>query len=93
MLKKVLVSALVVTSMFVAKPVMPYGTIMAQDVTDCVQVTQYGGAVGIVCGAKHEPVETGLADMNPFMLASVFFSLAVASLVKSKKIARAQVAL
>lgn len=87
MLKKVLVSALVITSLFVAKPVV------AQEDTNCVQVTQYGGAVGIVCGAKHEPVETGLADMNPFMLASVFFGLAGASLVKSKKIARAQVAL
>lgn len=87
MLKKVLVSALVVTSMFMAKPAM------AEEDTNCVQVTQYGGAVGIVCGAKHEPVETGLADMNPFMLASMFFGLASVSLAKAKKIARAQVAL
>lgn len=35
----------------------------AEDEQDCVSVTQYGGAVGIVCGVKtHEPVDTGLKE-------------------------------
>ncbi|MBL7036687.1 hypothetical protein ISR94_02460 [Candidatus Microgenomates bacterium] len=87
MIKKVLISVFVISSLFMAKPVM------AQEAENCVQVTQYGGAVGIVCGAKHEPVDTGLADMNPVVLAGIFFGLAGASLVKSKKLVRAQVAL
>lgn len=65
----------------------------AETVQTCTQVTQYGGAVGVVCGVKHEPVDTGLADINPVVLASVFFSLAGASLYKYKKLAKQEIAL
>lgn len=65
----------------------------AEEVQTCTQVTQYGGAVGVVCGVKHEPVETGLADINPVVLASIFFSLAGASLYKYKKLAKQEIAL
>jgi hypothetical protein len=51
----------------------------AEDTQTCVQVTQYGGGVGIVCGAKHEPVNTGLADINPLVLG--FISLTISSLL------------
>jgi hypothetical protein len=57
------------------------------------QVSQYGGGVGIVCGAKHEPVETGLADINPLVLASMFFSLAGYGMYQYKKLLRKEVAL
>lgn len=52
---------------------------MAQEVETCIQVTQYGGGVGIVCGAKHEPVDAGLADINPLVLG--FISLAFSGLL------------
>lgn len=51
------------------------GSVKAQDVETCVQVTQYGGGVGIVCGARHEAVDTGLADINPLVLSFLFFGL------------------
>lgn len=51
---------------------------MAEDPEICTQVTQYGGGVGIVCGAKHEPVDTGLADINPLVLS--LMSLTVSGL-------------
>lgn len=85
---------IVVTSLVVAllsfvgsKPVR------AEVVETCVQVTQYSGAVGVVCGVKHEPVETGLADINPIVLASTFFLLAGASFLKYKKLAKENISL
>lgn len=63
----------------------------AEEVETCVQVTQYGGGVGIVCGAKHEPVETGLADINPLVLASVFFMFSGYGLYEYKKLQKVQV--
>lgn len=56
----------------------------------CVQVTQYGGGVGIVCGA-HTPVETGLADINPLYLALIFFTIAVFAMREYKKLQKIQV--
>jgi hypothetical protein len=67
-------------------------SVRAEDVQTCIQVTQYGGAVGIVCGA-HTPVETGLADINPLFLASSFFTLAGYGMYSYKKILRKEVAL
>jgi len=67
--------------------------VMAEEQTNCVQVTQYGGAVGIVCGVEHKPVETGLADINPVILASVFFGLAGLTFSKYKKLVRSEVGL
>jgi len=67
--------------------------VYAQEADTCVAVTQYGGSVSYVCGAKHEPVETGLADINPLVLASIFFVLAGDSFIKAKKLSRAEVAL
>ena len=67
--------------------------VYAEDQQTCVQVTQYGGGVGIVCGAKHEPVETGLADINPLYLASFFFILAFVALRQYKKLVRSEISL
>lgn len=71
----------------VAKPAM------AEEASTCVQVTQYGGTVGIVCGAKHEPVDTGFADVNPLVLSSIFLSLAGYGQYSYKKLLRKEVAL
>jgi hypothetical protein len=67
-------------------------SVRAEDVQTCTQVTQYGGAVGIVCGV-HTPVETGLADINPVVLASIFFTFAGYGMYSYKKILRKEVAL
>ncbi len=67
-------------------------SVRAEDVQTCTQVTQYGGAVGIVCGV-HTPVETGLADINPLFLASIFFTFAGYGMYSYKKILRKEVAL
>lgn len=64
----------------------------AEDVQTCVQTTQYGGTVGIVCGV-HTPVETGLADINPVVLASIFFMFSGYGLYEYKKILRKEVVL
>lgn len=66
--------------------------VMAQAVETCTQVTQYGGAVKIVCG-MHEPVDTGLADMNPLVLASIFFILAAIALNQYRKIQKSDISL
>ncbi|MDP3917748.1 MAG: hypothetical protein Q8Q30_01060 [Candidatus Woesebacteria bacterium] len=60
-------------------------------VQTCVQTTQYGGGVGIVCGAKHEAVDTGLADINPLYLALIFFTFAVFGIREYKKLQKIQV--
>lgn len=67
-------------------------SVNAADVQTCTQVTQYGGAVGIVCGV-HTPVETGLADINPVVLASIFFAFAGMGLKIYKKTLRAEVSI
>lgn len=64
--------------------------VKAEEVQTCVQVTQYGGGVGIVCGA-HTPVDTGLADINPLFLALVFFTFAVFGIREYKKLQKIQV--
>lgn len=87
MFKKVLITLAVLGGLFMASPVM------AEEVDNCVQVTQYGGAVGIVCGIKHEPVETGLADINPFVLASTFMAVSAYAYNKAKKLQKAPIAL
>lgn len=86
-MNKLLILLFVICNLlFLAKPVM------AEDLQTCVQVTQYGGAVGIVCGA-HTPVETGLADINPVVLASIFFTFAGYGMYSYKKLLRKEVAL
>lgn len=64
--------------------------VRAEDVQTCTQVTQYGGAVGIVCGV-HTPVDTGLADINPLVLASIFFMFSGYGLYEYKKLKKIQV--
>lgn len=88
-MKRLIVSLLFVICnlLFLARPVM------AEEVQTCTQTTQYGGGVGIVCGAKFVPAETGLADMNPVVLASIFFAFAGIGLYNYKKVLRAEVAL
>lgn len=86
-MNKLIILLFVICSLlFLAKPVM------AEDLQTCVQVTQYGGAVGIVCGA-HTPVETGLADINPVVLASIFFTFAGYGMYSYKKLLRTEVSL
>ncbi|MDO8340697.1 MAG: hypothetical protein Q7T59_01865 [Candidatus Woesebacteria bacterium] len=63
----------------------------AEDAQNCVQVTQYGGGVGIVCGAKHEPVNTGLADINPLVLSSIFLSLSGFGIYSCRKLLRKEI--
>ena len=48
----------------------------------CVSV--YGG--GVVCGAKHEVVDTALGDINPGLIAVVFMVLGYGTLVLAKKV-------
>ena len=67
--------------------------VMAEEAQTCVQVSQYSGGVGIVCGAKHEPVETGLADINPIVLASMFFSLSGYGMYQYRKLQRSHISL
>ena len=64
----------------------------AQEVQTCTQVTQYGGVVGIVCGA-HTPVDTGLADINPIVLASFFFMLSGYGIYEYKKLLKESVSI
>lgn len=61
--------------MFLVKPVL------AQEEV-CVQV--YGG--GVVCGAKHEVVDTGLADLNPLVLGAGFLLASFGLYRLSKKL-------
>jgi len=65
----------------------------AEEVQTCTQVTQYGGGVNVVCSTKHEAVDTGLADINPLVLASTFFTFAGYGMYQYKKILRKEVAL
>lgn len=67
-------------------------SVNAETVQTCTQVTQYGGAVSVVCGV-HTPVEAGLADINPLYLASSFLSLAGYGMYSYKKLLRREVAL
>lgn len=88
MLKRLIVVLVVSCVLFVVGS----RVVMAQEADTCVTTTQYGGARQIVCGA-HTPVETGLADINPIVLASVFFGAAILSTIKAKNLKRAEVAL
>lgn len=87
---KRLIVLLVLSFVLVAGSAVPA---MAEDVQTCTQVTQYGGGVGIVCGVSHKPVDTGLADVNPVVLASFFFSMAGITLAKYRKLVRSEVGL
>lgn len=85
-MKRLIVIAVVCSMLYVAGLTQ----VNAADVQTCTQVTQYGGAVGIVCGA-HTPVDTGLADINPLVLASIFFTFAGYGLYEYKKLKKIQV--
>lgn len=56
-MKKVILALILAFSLGLAIPRVS----LAQDTKTCVQVTQYGGGVGVVCGV-HTPVEAGLAE-------------------------------
>lgn len=61
---------------------VPSGAYATHEAEHCVQV--YGG--GVVCGAEdHEPVEAGLGDVNPAVLAGVLLATSGALLYISKK--------
>jgi hypothetical protein len=87
-MKRLIVTLLIAVSLLS----LAVSSAKAEDVQTCVQVTQYGGSVGVVCGI-HTPVETGLADINPVVLASIFFAFAGIGLYNYKKVLRAEVAL
>lgn len=80
-MKRLIVIAVVCSMLYV----VGLTQVNATDVQTCFQTTQYGGTVGIVCGA-HTPVETGLADINPVVLASIFFTFAGYGLYEYKKL-------
>jgi LPXTG-motif cell wall-anchored protein len=66
-MKRLIVLVVFLTMVFVNP-----GAVLAQEET-CVTV--YGG--GVVCGARteiHEPVDTGLADINPIVLGAGLLS-------------------
>lgn len=79
MKKLILTVALVVSAMF-----MP-GAVNAQTTTvePGVCVSVYGG--GVVCGAKHEIVDTDLGDINPAVLGGAFIFSSAALFLLSKK--------
>ena len=56
-MRKVILLATLVLSLGLLFPKVSY----AQTVETCVQTTQYGGGVTVVCGV-HTPTETGLAE-------------------------------
>ncbi|MFC1625721.1 hypothetical protein ACFL1Q_01635 [Patescibacteria group bacterium] len=56
-MRKVILFATLVLSLGLLFPKASY----AQTVETCVQTTQYGGGVTVVCGV-HTPTETGLAE-------------------------------
>lgn len=89
---KRLIVTILMLGLLVAQPA---SAVLAEDekLTNCVQVTQYGGGVGIVCGAEHKPKEAGLADINPIVLASIFFVMAGVSFSQYKKLVRSEVGL
>lgn len=89
MKRLIVITNLVIALVSVVGPM----SVMAEVVETCVQVTQYGGGVGIVCGVSHEPVETGLADINPVVLASIFFTFAGYGMYSYKKLLRKEVVL
>ena len=51
----------------------------------CVSV--YGG--GVVCGAKHEIVDTDLGDLNPTILGLAFLGASASLFILSKKMRKA----
>lgn len=83
---------IVITTLVLSLLSLAASAVKAEAVQTCTQVTQYGGAVGIVCGA-HTPVETGLADINPVVLASIFFTFAGYGMYSYKKLLRTEVSL
>lgn len=58
MLKKLIVALFVLGALIAPK------SLFAQEANVCVQI--YGG--GVVCGAKHEVVDTDLGDVNTFVI-------------------------
>ena len=87
-----LMKGLIATLLVVSLLSLVHGSVMAEDVQTCVQVTQYGGAVGTVCGV-HTPVEAGLADINPLTLASIFFIFAGYGMYQYKKLQKTEISL
>lgn len=85
-MKRLIVIAVVCSMLYV----VGLTSVNAAAVQTCTQVTQYGGAVGIVCGV-HTPVDTGLADINPLVLASTFFMFSGYGLYEYKKLKKIQV--
>ncbi len=71
MLKKLIVALFVLGALIAPK------SLFAQEANVCVQI--YGG--GVVCGAKHEVVDTDLGDVNPVVLGA---GLLLASLLTYK---------
>ena len=57
-------ATILVTLSFLLVPV----NVQAEEEEICVETAIYGGGVGVVCSAKtHEPVDTGVEDVIPFV--------------------------
>jgi hypothetical protein len=74
-MKKSILALILVVYLALPKPVL------AQEEV-CVQV--YGG--GVVCGAKHEVVDTDLGDVNPVVLGTIFLLASFGLFRLSKKL-------
>ncbi len=77
MLKKLIVIS---TLLFVLS-----ATSVAAETQTCTQVTQYGGAVSYICGAKTAVKPTGIADNLP-LIGSSFVGASALLAAFSKKI-------
>lgn len=62
---------------FLAMPVSVFadGEVLGDTTEEvCVETTVYGGGVGVVCGVKHEPVDTGIEDMVGILASGILVS-------------------
>ena len=78
---KRLIIALILALSALSLPVAAYAQTTNLEPGVCVSV--YGG--GVVCGAKHEIVDTDLGDINPAVLGGAFTLSSAALFLLSKK--------
>lgn len=78
---KKLLLALVLALSAIALPGGAYAQTTNVEPGVCVSV--YGG--GVVCGAKHEIVDTDLGDINPTILGLAFLGASASLFILSKK--------
>jgi len=70
-----------VFSLVLALTLAAAGPVYAEEVQVCT--TYYGG--GVVCGAKHEVIDTDLGDINTFVIGAGFLASSFVLVKLSKK--------